>query len=116
MDGKLKDGEITEYQHWADYQFGIRKDKNRASTRCSFESVGLTYDHLGDLAEDFDFIVAEAGGEPKPAKMKDQLKEAVHHQGPEAHQQLADEMLEEGKLTPEKGHKTVSRTVRLSKK
>jgi hypothetical protein len=116
LDDKLEAGEITKYEHWADYAFGIRKEKNKASTRCSLESVGLTHDHLGDLSEDFDLFLAEAAGDPKPAQMKDQLSKTVKYQGPEASQQLADDMLEEGKLTPELGHKTISRTVRLNKK
>jgi hypothetical protein len=116
LDEKLEAGEISKSRYDHENLVRLGRQKAKFSTRCDLESVGLTYDHLEDLVEDFDLIVAEAGGNPKPAKMKDQLKEAVHHQGPEVHQQLADEMLEEGKLTPEKGYKTVSRTAKLSKK
>jgi hypothetical protein len=113
-DKKLDSGEITEYQHWEGYEFGIRKEKVNASTRCSFESVGLSYDHFADLGEQYDMILAEAAGNPKPAEMKEGVKELINQEGPEFAQESADKMLEkEEEGISEDTHESISRQVRL---
>lgn len=115
LDDKLESGEISQSRYDHENLVKLGREKARFSTRCDLESVDLTWDHLGDLAEDYDLLLAEVGGEPKPAKMKEQLKESIDRKGPEESKELADQMLEEGKIS-KNTHNTIMRQVRLYKK
>jgi hypothetical protein len=112
LKNRFESGEISEIDFWAENMFGIGREKVRAATRCELGSEGITYDDIGDMAEDWDFFIAEAGGNPKPAKMKNRVKEMINRQGPEASQELADKMLEDEEISKE-AHDTISRQVRL---
>lgn len=112
LDQKFESGEITEYQHWDESNFELRREEIKASTRASLASVGLTYDHLGDLSEDHDFTVS---GHPELIDKKNMLSHKIDSLGPEFAQEEADRMKEEGKLS-EKGHEIISRQVRLNGK
>jgi hypothetical protein len=107
---KLESGKITENQYLNEYEFGIRNAKRKATTRSALESAGLTYDDLGDVSEDWDFLVS---GSPDLAQIKDQLRNTIDTLGPEQAQALADRMLAEGKLS-QNTWETISRQVRLS--
>ena len=109
---RYESGEITEYQHWEKYEFGIRKEKVNASFRCSLESIGLTFDHLGDLDEDVEITIAEGAGNEKPARMKEGVKKLIRHEGPDFAQDLADQEKDKGNLQ-DKSYKSISRQVRL---
>ncbi|MCP4298541.1 MAG: hypothetical protein GY786_23385, partial [Proteobacteria bacterium] len=58
LEEQLEAGEITDDQYLAEYEYGIRPKKSKLATRTAFESVGLTYDHLGDLSEDWEMLTA----------------------------------------------------------
>ena len=112
LDKELESGEIDEVDYWGKRFIGLGHEERKAATRCGLESVDITYDHFGDSMEDLDFLTMEAGGNPKPARMKEKLKESIRRIGPEASQELADRMLEEGKMSKET-HESISRQVRL---
>jgi hypothetical protein len=112
VEEKVDSGEITEVDYFGELICKRWPEERKHTTRCGLESEGLTYDHLGDAAEDLDLSIADAGGNPKPAQMKNEVKKMIHRRGPEASQELADEMLEDGKMSKET-HDTISRQVRL---
>ena len=112
LDEKLESGEFSQSRYDHENLVKLGRQKANFSARCDFESDGLTYDHLGDH---YDLLLAEVGGEPKAAKMKDQLKESIDRLGPEASKDLADQMLEDGKIS-KNTHDTISRQVRLNGK
>ena len=112
LDAKLDSGEISHHEHWSEYEFDIRPQKTRLATRTAIESQGLTYDMLGDITEDWDMLIAD---NQKLMDQKETLKNTVTRLGPKAAQELADEMLDKGKLS-RKTHQMISRQTRLNKK
>jgi len=112
LEKKLEDGDIDENQYLNEYEFGIQNSKRKATTRTGLESVDITYDDLGDITEDMDILIS---GTPEIADMKEQLKSTIDSIGSEAAQELADDMLEEGRLS-KSTHDTITRQVRLNDK
>lgn len=112
VEEKVDSGEITEVDYFGELICKRWPEERKHTTRCGLESIDLTYDNLGDVAEDWDFFIADAGGNSKPAQMKNEVKEMIYRRGPEASQKLADKMLEDGKMSKET-HDTISRQVRL---
>jgi hypothetical protein len=102
-------GEIDSATFEAEYFHKLLPKKSKAATRAGIESTGLSWDHLGDLAEDNRFL---AKGDTELLDQKDRLKEMIEKLGPDASQELADEMLEDGRIS-EEAHETISRQVRL---
>jgi hypothetical protein len=107
--GKHDSGQIDDatLQNELDNKMGPKMRK--AATRSGLESTGLTWDHLGDLAEDHGFL---AKGDTELLDQKNRLNEVIGELGPDASQELADEMLEEGRISKD-AHETISRQVRL---
>lgn len=106
---KYEDGEIDEATLQGKMLVELDPKEIRAATRCGLESVDLTWDHLGDIAEDNRFL---ATGDTKLLDLKDRVKEKIGEMGPDASQELADRMLEEGEISKDT-HETISRQVRL---
>jgi len=104
-------GEIDSATFQTEYFGKLLRRMSKAATRAGIESNGLTWDHLGDLAEDNRFL---AKGDTELLDQKDRLKEMIGELGPDASQELADEMLEDGRIS-EDAHETISRQVRLSR-
>lgn len=115
LNEKYDAGEMTDYQYWEAKEFEINKDKSDASFRCSLESEGFTFDRLGDLSEDYDLLMADASYDFNLLDKKDRLIKSIESLGPEESQELADRMLEEGRLS-EKTHEMISRQVRIHQK
>ena len=112
VEEKVDSGEITEVDYFGELICRRWPEERKNTTRCGLESEGLNYDNLGDVSEDWDFFIADAGGNSKPAQMKNEIKEMIYRWGPESSQRLADKMLEEEKIWKET-HDTISRQVRL---
>ena len=112
---QLESGEITDEEHWNKCLFELLDEERRAATRCGLESVGLSYDHLGDLSEDREFYEVQASGGPDLLGQKERIRQAIDDLGPEAAQELADRLRDEGELG-ETAHALVSRQVRLNGK
>ena len=112
LDAKLDAGEISDYEHWAECEFQIKPAKSKLATRTALESEGIAYDMLGDISEDWDFITAD---NQKLMQQKEDLKDSIDRLGPKASKQIADRMLEEGRLS-EKTHELICRQVRLHRK
>jgi hypothetical protein len=110
LDQKFESGEITEYQHWDESNFELRREEIKASTRASLASIDLTYDHLGALVEEVG--VLPSGDVELLDKIQKDLPETIDRMGPEAAQELADHRLEEEEMNDEM-HKIISRRVRL---
>ena len=108
---KHESGEIDDATLQNELDNKIGPKMRRAATRSGLESVGITYDDFGDLSEDLDIL---AKGDTGLIDAKDRLKDSIRENGPDAAQELADEMLEDGRIS--KGtHETISRQVRLRK-
>jgi hypothetical protein len=106
---KYEAGEMDEPTFVAKYQYELSSKMSRAATRSGLASINLTWDHLADLAEDSGFLAA---GDTELLDQKDRLKEMIEKLGPDASQELADEMLEDGRIS-EAAHEIISRQVRL---
>jgi len=115
VEEKVDSGEISEVDYFGELICKRWPEERKHATRCGLESEGITYDDLGDVAEDLDFLIADAGGNPKPAQMKNELKQMIARSGPQACQQLADDMLEDDKISQET-HDSILRQLRLYEK
>lgn len=94
------------------YESIIRPKMRKAATRSGLGSVGLTYDDLGDLSEDAEFL---ASGDLKMPELKDRLKSTIANIGPDAAQKLADRLHEEEALSKDT-HDRISRQVRIHRR
>jgi hypothetical protein len=94
------------------YESIIRPRMRKAATRCGLESVGLTYDDLGDLSEDAELL---ATGDLKMPGLKDRLKDTITDIGPDAAEELANRMHEEERLSDD-SHERIKRQIRLSRR
>ena len=106
---RIESGELSPFDAEIEFE-SLRSKKAAASTRSGLTSVGLTYDHLVDVAEDYDRLTP---GDYQTVDLADQVKRKVYELGPENAQQLADKMLEEGTLSQE-NYDFITRQVRLS--
>lgn len=108
---RYESGEIDEATLHNELEHKIGPKERRAATRAGLESVGITYDDFGDLSEDRDIL---AKGDAGLFDVKDRLKETIRELGPDAAQELADQMLEDGEIS-EDTHESISRQVRLGR-
>ena len=100
----LENGEIN------DDIYRLDGEKHQASMRSSLATVGLTWDHLGNLSEDLDLMIM---GEDRITELKDAIKDKIDRIGPEAAQKEADQWKDEGRLS-KKSHNIISRLVRMN--
>ena len=114
LNERLDSGEITQGRYDDDYLLGgLREEGRKAATRSGLGSVGVTYDVLGDLLEDQDFLIHDlASGNTELMDAKGEVKEIVGELGTESARELADRMKDEGEIG-EDAHETISRQVRL---
>jgi hypothetical protein len=108
---KHEDGEIDEATLQGKMLVELDPKERKAATRCGLESVGLDWDQLGDLAEDYDALTT---GDTEFSDQKERLKEMIREMGPDDAQELADEMYEDARISKQ-AHETISRQVRLSR-
>ena len=107
-------GEISDSRLSGDLMH-LRKEESRAATRAGIGSVGLSYDHLGDVSENYDLMLRDLNkAEPSLLESKDRVKKAVEEMGSQAARDLADEMLERGEIGQE-AHRLITRQARLGK-
>ena len=106
---KVDSGEISKSEYLDKYESGIRRQKRKATTRCGLESVGISYDDLGDVSEDYDILIS---GNSEIADRKERVKKVIDTLGEDDAEKLADKMLEEEKLS-QRGHESIMRQVRL---
>ena len=109
LNARIESEELSPFDAEIEFE-SLRQQKAAASTRSGLASVGLTYDHLVDVAEDYDRLTT---GDYRTVDLADQVKRKVYELGPENAQKLADEMLEEGRLS-RKNYDFITRKVRLS--
>lgn len=109
LEKRLESGEITQDQFNAEVNFGLRKEEARAHTRTGLAGVGLTYDHIGDLMEDYDLTVT---GDLENLDKKEGLKKDLQLIEKEEAQEMIDRELEDGRID-KKGHQSLSRLARL---
>ena len=102
---KVDTGEISVDQ----YDYELRPIRTKSATRCGLETVGITYDHLGDVAENQDLLIA---GNLEVLDQKERIKETIEIIGEDAAQELADRRRRDENLS-EKGHELISRQVRI---
>jgi hypothetical protein len=105
----LESGELSQFDAEIELE-SLRSQKAAASTRAGLASVGLTYDHLIDVADEYDRLTT---GDYQTVDLVDQVKRRVYELGPENAQQRANKMLEEGSLSRE-SYDLITRQVRLS--
>lgn len=109
LDEKFKSGQIDEFGYWAGNERLHLKDA-RAATRSGLASVGLDYGKIEELSEDYDILVT---GDLKLIDANDRVNKLVKDH-PQAAQELADRMFEEGRLS-EEAHKFISGKVKRYK-
>ena len=109
LDERYKSGEIDIIDYQYEYFQVLGRKKIAAATRAALASEGITGDHLGGLSEDQGLLVA---GDTKALDSKDKVEKIIREIGTDAAQDLADRMLEEGKISKET-HESISRMVRI---
>ena len=80
LDDRLENGELS----LGAYDSILRPKIRKATTRCGLASVGLTYDDLGDVSEDYALLTT---GNLENTEKKDRLKKTIEDIGPEAAQE-----------------------------
>ena len=105
----VESGEISPFNAETEFD-SLRRQKAAASTRAGLASVGLTYDHFADVAEDYSRLTP---GDYPSVELADGVKKKVRELAPQDAQELADKMLEEGRLSRE-NYDFISRQARLS--
>ena len=108
LDDRLDNGELS----LGAYDSILRPKIRKATTRCGLASVGLTYDDLGDISEDYDLLTT---GNLEKTKQKERLKEMIEDIGPKAAQERADRMHDEESLLDDT-YESINRQIRLRKR
>jgi hypothetical protein len=112
LEARLRSGEITESQFAAEYETSLRKKKSSAATRCGLASVGITYEDIGDVAEDYDNILYPHND---LSEKRERIGDVIDEIGEEAAEQLADRMLEDEKIS-DRAHGIIKRQIELKRK
>ena len=108
-------GQITRDQMEARINYEIRPKESRAATAAGLASQGITGDHLGETAENYDLIIDKAANPESPIlDLKDQVKQRIRTIGPEPAQEMADRMYDESEIE-EEAYRMISRLARLEK-
>lgn len=108
INAKVESGKLTPFQ--AECEFSdLRNEKSNASFRASLASIDLTWDHLFDVAEEYDLLTT---GDYNTVKLADEVEKAIGRLGPDLAQEQADKMFEKGQLS-KKTYDFISRKVRL---
>ena len=108
LNAMIESGELSPFNAEIEFE-SLRQQKAAASTRAGLASVGLTYDHFIDVADEYDRLTP---GDYRTVELADQVKRKVCELGPQEAQELADQMLEEGRLS-RKTYDFISRQARL---
>jgi hypothetical protein len=108
INARIASGELCQFDAEMEFE-SLRQQKAAASTRSGLASVGLTYDHFIDVADEYDRLTP---GDYRTVELADQVKRKVCELGPQEAQELADLMLEEGRLS-RKTYDFISRQARL---
>ena len=108
INARVESGELCQFDAEMEFE-SLRSQKAAASTRSGLASVGLTYDHFIDVAEDFDHLTL---GHYKTVESADRLKRIICELGPQRAQQLADRWMEERRLSRE-SYDLITRQARL---
>jgi hypothetical protein len=95
LNARIESGELSQFKAEREIE-SLRRPKAAASTRAGLASGGFIYDHVADVADGHDRLTL---GDYGTVELADQVKRTVYDIGPENSQQLADEMLEEGRLS-----------------
>jgi len=113
LEKKLESGEISKSRYDHEKLVVLGRRKARFSMGADLESVGLSWDHLGDLSEEQRSLASEAAGNPTPARFRDQVERGIREQGPDWVEEWADEDLKKEKM-PKEVHDQVSRRARIA--
>jgi hypothetical protein len=108
INARVESGELCQFDAETEFE-SLRSQRAAASTRAGLASVGLTYDHLVDVADEYDRLTP---GDYKTVELADQVKKKVFELGPQRAQELADKMLEEGRVSRE-DYDLITRQARL---
>ena len=98
--GRISEGE---------YDSRLRPERRKAATRYGLESVGLTYDQLGDISEDYDILTT---GDPETMDLKQDLGSKIEMAGEDIAAELADRLLEDEKINTRQ-HQSLTRQARI---
>jgi hypothetical protein len=114
LDEKLQSGEISQSRYDHEKLVVLGKRKARFSVGADLDSVGLSWDRLGEVSEEQSILIKEAAGDPAFARFRDRVERAIQVLGPEWVEDWADDSLENGRM-PKEVHESVSRKVRVAK-
>ncbi len=96
LNRKYETGEIDDFGYWVG-DHDLHFEAARVGTRRALRSVGLDWDQLAEIAEDYDLLLK---GGPDLVDLSHQVNDVVK-EDPVGAQELADEMYEEGRLGEE---------------
>ena len=102
---KFESGEIDDTGFFAG-NLDLHIKEARTATRRGLRSVGLDYDDLGELSEERDIMLK---GDPELIDINDRVNDLIKTD-PDAAQEIADRMYEEGRLS-EEAYRLVSEKV-----
>ena len=108
-------GEISESRYEYETQVVLDRKKLAFGTRCDLESVDMTFDDLGELAEDVGDVHSEAANDRRPVEFKETVKKSIEILGPDFVEDLKEEKVKKGEL-PEEIDERVSRQLRMYKR
>ena len=109
LHARIESGELYGFKAEAELD-SLRVQKSKAATRAGLASVGLTYDHLIDVAEKAGWLTT---GDDRVLNQAEQVEKAIDQLDPQSAQQFADKLLKEGKLDRQM-YEYFLRQVRLS--
>lgn len=124
LNEQLDRGKIDHMLFEQKYQDELAHKKSKTATRCGIESVGMTYNDLGDLIEEYEL---SSTGDIKKIEQREEsqkeldrkmgrLQEAVETLGPEKAQELADRMDQDEEFEEEKSYDFISDKINRYKK
>ena len=111
LNERLGTGEITEDQYLREYELHIKHDKKRAMASSALESGNFTPGHLGDIANEL-HSVSDVVDKAATRKLVERTAETL---GADSVQNMADQMMEEGKISKD-AYNSLSREVGYYKK
>ena len=119
LDEKLERGEIDQIDYELKYQGELLPNQRKSATRSAIESVGITYDKIGEVVDKYDDYltgdIKEIERREEQRKEHDRLmgglQEVVETLGPEKAQNIAESMKQDEKFEGEKSYDFISNQI-----
>jgi hypothetical protein len=114
LERKLEAGEMSDDWYVHERLVVMGRKKVKFSMGADLDYIGLSWDHLIDVAEDAGNLPRAGAGDPVPMKFSEKVERAVRDLGPDCVEEVADDNLEKEKI-PESVHETATRKARIAR-